>query len=393
MKSVLRLFRIVAQLLVVTACSMLPIAVADEGSLFVQALDGRLVTGLPEDGGNSFVTQRVFLSQFPSTFAWNNPGFHSLSAPPLSFQSLPERAAIGFDFLPMNVDGLVSNLLYWDGAGTVPEDVRFGLPPSDGYTMTLFGRNNEPGEVSGSGEMIAGPVLGRTEAGPGLRMHEHRFFFLDDGDDLSDPEEGVYLVAMQLQMEDLRATEPFYLLWSTLNASPVALQFAARPWVEDRVDQLVREGDFNFDGVVDTDDFDVWSNQIGYEGPFPFEGSYADGNRDGVVDEADLAIWEASVSCNPDSQGDVDGNGVVEFTDFLVLSRNFGQLASTHFEGDIDCSGTVDFGDFLALSPNFGNQTTGSTAVPEPPGKPLTLLGLISLLLLKRSRLAQQVGT
>ena len=198
-------------LLVATSAfvGLAPIAFADDDSVFVQALDGRLVTGLPADAGNSFDLGRVFSSQFPSTFAWNNPGFHSLATPPLDLEALPEDTDIAFDFLPMTLDGMVSNLLYWDGNGEAPGDVEFGLPPEDGYTMTLFGRNNAPGVVAASGEMVAGASLGRTESGPGLRMHEHRFFFLDNGNDLIDPEDGVYMVAMQLRMEDLRATQPF----------------------------------------------------------------------------------------------------------------------------------------------------------------------------------------
>lgn len=384
----LRLLSTLIPYLVITACglkSLLPIASADDDSVFVQAQDGRLVTGLPAAGGTSFALERVFSSQFPSTFAWNNPGFHSLASAPIGLESIPEGTDLAFDFLPMTVDGVVSNLLYWDGDGEGTDDVEFGPPPADGYTMTLFGRNNAPGVVAGTDEMVAGAVLGKTESGPGLRMHEHRFFFLDDGNELSDPIDGVYMVAMQLRMEEFRATEPFYLLWGTLNTPPSAVESVARPWVESQVDELIRDGDFNFDGVVDGADFEVWSRQDGYAGPFPFEGSYADGNRDGVVDEADLAIWQANVACDPTTQGDTDGNGTVDFADFIVLSRNFGQAASTHTEGDIDCSGTVDFNDFITLSSNFGG-TTESQAVPEPGGATSILAGCLLLLLLMRRR-------
>ena len=174
-------------------------------------------------------------------------------------------------------------------------------------------------------------------------------------------------------------------MWGTLETSLTAIESAARPWVEDRVDELVLDGDFNFDGVVDGVDFEVWSGQSGYSGPFPFEGSYADGNRDGVVNDADRAIWEANVPCNPNTQGDFDGSGMVDFGDFLVLSRNFGQAVTSHLEGDIDCSGTVNFSDFLAFSQNFGNQTAESASVPEPSGKALMILGFVSVLLRMRS--------
>ncbi len=49
--------------------------------------------------------------------------------------------------------------------------------------------------------------------------------------------------------------------------------------------------------------------------------------------------------------GDIDGNGTVEFADFLILSENFGTNAE---DGDLDGNGEVGFADFLLLSNNFG---------------------------------------
>jgi hypothetical protein len=79
------------------------------------------------------------------------------------------------------------------------------------------------------------------------------------------------------------------------------------------------------------------------------------------------------------ASGDLDGNGKVEFADFLVLSGNFGQAVGTCAEGDIDENGTVEFADFLVLSGNFGNDVAAAQSVPEPSS--LALLGLASLLL------------
>ena len=49
---------------------------------------------------------------------------------------------------------------------------------------------------------------------------------------------------------------------------------------------------------------------------------------------------------------DIDGNGTVGFSDFLILSANFGQQEA---EGDLDDDGEVGFGDFLILSESFGD--------------------------------------
>ena len=52
--------------------------------------------------------------------------------------------------------------------------------------------------------------------------------------------------------------------------------------------------------------------------------------------------------------GDVDGNGSVDFADFLILSSNFSMTVSEGTLGDLDSDGQVAFGDFLILSGNFG---------------------------------------
>lgn len=73
------------------------------------------------------------------------------------------------------------------------------------------------------------------------------------------------------------------------------------------------------------------------------------------------------VVCDPNTGGDLDGNGRVEFADFLILSAGFGNQVASHAEGDIDCNGSVEFSDFLVLSANFGTSVAAESAsVPEP---------------------------
>ena len=83
--------------------------------------------------------------------------------------------------------------------------------------------------------------------------------------------------------------------------------------------------------------------------------------------------------------GDLDGDGSVAFSDFLILSANFGGTELSYQEGDIDCSGDVAFADFLVLSANFG-QGGGEAAssVPEPTS--IVMLGWLVLLLNVRKR-------
>lgn len=57
---------------------------------------------------------------------------------------------------------------------------------------------------------------------------------------------------------------------------------------------------------------------------------------------------------------DLDDNGVVNFADFLRLSRNFGNQVESRAQGDIDCDGVVGFPDFLTLSGHFGERINGN---------------------------------
>ena len=71
-------------------------------------------------------------------------------------------------------------------------------------------------------------------------------------------------------------------------------------------------------------------------------------------------------SCDANNNGDIDGDGEVAFSDFLILSNNFGNDGRSHELGDIDCSGAVDFADFLVLADNFGEEIATAQSVPEP---------------------------
>jgi hypothetical protein len=49
-------------------------------------------------------------------------------------------------------------------------------------------------------------------------------------------------------------------------------------------------GDYNFGGLVDTDDYDLWESSFGVRLDSP-----ADGNGDGTVDAADYVVWRANL--------------------------------------------------------------------------------------------------
>ena len=54
--------------------------------------------------------------------------------------------------------------------------------------------------------------------------------------------------------------------------------------------------------------------------------------------------------------GDINKDGVVAFSDFLILASNFGKTEVTEEEGDLNGDGEIALDDFLILSENFGRE-------------------------------------
>ena len=129
-------------------------------------------------------------------------------------------------------------------------------------------------------------------------------------------------------------------------------------------------------------DFNTFTNGIYYDSQLARLYAVSSGGS--------LAIWEdqsrlggggscEQVAASRGTQGDLDGNGTVEFNDFLVLSSNFSQSVSTYEAGDIDCNTVVEFNDFLVLSTNFG-QSVAAASVPEPTSSVLVMLSAFLML-------------
>src|SRR5690606_29140253 len=151
-----------------------------------------------------------------------------------------------------------SNLMYWDAAGSGLDDVAF-VPVAEGQvSFSIWTQNfTESALVDGAPGMVAGKKLGTTN-GDHLALHAHRWFFMEGEPSVP---EGVYLAALQLRAERYVASDPFYIVAATSGVSASLLDNVALPWVESRVDSLVLAGDYNFDGVVDGDDYLVWHSQ------------------------------------------------------------------------------------------------------------------------------------
>lgn len=96
------------------------------------------------------------------------------------------------------------------------------------------------------------------------------------------------------------------------------------------LEQRVRQGDLDFDGDTDADDWDLFHNRWLHENnaPLSFDGVLApidgDYNYSGAVTRADLTVWEQSYGSDDYLAADANGNSIVDGLDFLEWQRNFG---------------------------------------------------------------------
>jgi hypothetical protein len=278
------------------------LAGAHFGGFIVQLQNGGLIVGQDAEmpgGEPNWDTQAIGSLFAPQQYS-DLPSFLSLANAPAGTQPLPTNTSIYWDFLPMTTGGYTSNLLYWDGQGTNIADVDFGPVPvpmgATDVTMGIYNTTDGASAiVSDTPDMKAGALLGVTNnSGSGLRLHRHNYFLLDDGDGVAptNVEEGVYLIALQLRMPGYIKSKPIFVVPGTydLISSSLPSLEAAIAWVEANASSLILEGDYNFDGQVNTGDFNTWRSQFGSTS-CPVSGDCADGNRDGVVNAADYVYW------------------------------------------------------------------------------------------------------
>ena len=77
-----------------------------------------------------------------------------------------------------------------------------------------------------------------------------------------------------------------------------------------------------------------------------------------------LAFTSASGHSYLPIAGDANVDGKVDFSDLVILARNYGQSGATWGQGDFDADGTVDFGDLVALARNYGATADSSQVAP-----------------------------
>jgi len=172
---------------IITAFTMLAVAgtaMAHEGDVGLKIIDGRIVTGIVEDGpGGEFVIpgERVFAAEmfeFGGRIYADEPGLFAEAG------EFPD-SQLGFDF--------ASPVQRWDGSTFV----------STSQTYTL-----EFGPLSATSPLAGGAAGFGIGVGP-AGFDEHYDFYLND------PEAGVYLLAIDLWSDDstIAGAETTYLVF------------------------------------------------------------------------------------------------------------------------------------------------------------------------------------
>lgn len=112
------------------------------------------------------------------------------------------------------------------------------------------------------------------------------------------------------------------------------------------------EGDFDGDGQIGTPDISLLCDAAHRDDLTEEEVLRFDVSGDGVVSAEDVDQWVLEIA--ETFLGDVNLDGTVDFSDFLILSSMCGESDTSWTDGDLDCDGTVGFSDFLILSADYG---------------------------------------
>ena len=118
-----------------------------------------------------------------------------------------------------------------------------------------------------------------------------------------------------------------------------------------------------------------------------FETTTLPGLTDGLAWIVDYQ--PSSVSLAVTFSADFNWDGIVDSQDLAVLQGNFGALFATHTDGDADRDNDVDSQDFLIWQRQFGSASAAGqfAQTPEPATALLLVMAVASRLLGRKSRL------
>jgi len=227
-------------------------------------VNSRITTNAHAHDGTSLSNVRVFSYSFQEDpfdpFYLNDPGFNSFVG-----SGLPQGSQLNFKVL--------SGLRYWNGSGAVG----FGDTP---YTEQLrMNRGTTSVIVNNSTTSQNGFAIANIASGG--TMHAHLNTFLERTDVA--PTNGIYLVAIDVGNTGagIARSLPTYLVFNN-SALPASFN-RARAYVTQPL-----TGDANFDGAVDTRDFNLLAANFGQTGQNWLGGDF---NEDGVVNSIDFSLF------------------------------------------------------------------------------------------------------
>ncbi len=133
-------------------------------------------------------------------------------------------------------------------------------------------------------------------------------------------------------------------------------------------------GDFDLNGLVNSDDLEIWQTHNGTA----LEARYYEGDADfdGDVDLDDRAIWESaqgSVAPAAILRADFNGNGIVDAADYSLWVDS--RASTTNLVADADGDGVIGIGDYAfwkllfgksLLKPPVATAAQNGAGIPEP---------------------------
>ncbi len=141
------------------------------------------------------------------------------------------------------------------------------------------------------------------------------------------------------------------------------------PFVSKSMPPYSPAADFNLDGVVDGNDYDVWRTAVkdgNYASNIPGTKRTGDANRDGIVDAYDFEIWDHTISPVYHT-GDFTEDGNMTYDDYGRWRSGYGlQLEANHYNGDADGDGDIDKRDFWIMDSTFALVTNHGLRYSPP---------------------------
>ncbi len=185
-----------------------------ENQTEVEVLEGQSIYEVELDDPYYFGSGEAFHA--------NQPGFSSGPSSNSPNLALPGNAALTFEFLHIEHDGVDSNLLFWDFSGVDPttveeEDVNF--VPASGSTLTMIDLGNSAisATVDGSGVDVAGFQIGTTSATGAI--HEDLKIEIADSTG-TDTTPGIYLWSLEFELDGIHS-DPVYFLGMTVGVDDI----------------------------------------------------------------------------------------------------------------------------------------------------------------------------